>query len=27
VAIAAGYGMLAWALRRAERRGGIGVVV
>jgi|GEM_PF-838239 ABC-2 type transport system permease protein len=27
LAIAAGYGMLTWALRRAERRGGIGVVV
>ncbi len=27
VAIAAGYGMLAWALRRAERRGGSGGVV
>lgn len=27
VAIAAGYGMLRWALRRAEHRGGIGVVV
>jgi ABC-2 type transport system permease protein len=27
VAVAAGYGMLTWALRRAERRGGIGVVV
>jgi len=27
LACAAGYGMLTWALRRAERRGGIGVVV
>jgi ABC-2 type transport system permease protein len=27
LAIAAGYGMLTWALRRAERQGGIGVVV
>lgn len=27
LAVAAGYGMLSWALRRAERRGGIGVVV
>jgi ABC-2 type transport system permease protein len=27
IAIAAGYGMLTWALRRAERQGGIGVVV
>jgi ABC-2 type transport system permease protein len=27
VAVAAGYGMLTWALRRAERQGGIGVVV
>ncbi len=27
LAVAAGYGMLTWALRRAERRGGIGVVV
>lgn len=27
VAIAAGFGMLRWALRRAERQGGIGVVV
>ena len=25
--VAAGYGMLTWALRRAERQGGIGVVV
>lgn len=27
LACATGYGMLTWALRRAERRGGIGVVV
>jgi ABC-2 type transport system permease protein len=27
LACAAGYGMLTWALRRAERGGGIGVVV
>jgi hypothetical protein len=27
LAITAGYGMLSWALRRAERQGGIGVVV
>jgi ABC-2 type transport system permease protein len=27
LACASGYGMLTWALRRAERRGGIGVVV
>ncbi|HEX8033302.1 MAG TPA: ABC transporter permease [Ktedonobacterales bacterium] len=27
LACTAGYGMLTWALRRAERRGGIGVVV
>jgi ABC-2 type transport system permease protein len=27
VAIGAGFGMLRWALRRAERQGGIGVVV
>jgi ABC-2 type transport system permease protein len=27
LACVAGYGMLKWALRRAERRGGIGVVV
>ena len=27
LACAAGYGMFSWALRRAERRGGIGVVV
>jgi ABC-2 type transport system permease protein len=27
ISIAAGYGMLTWALRRAERQGGIGVVV
>lgn len=27
VAIAAGYGMMRWALRRAERQRGIGVVV
>lgn len=27
VAAAAGYGMLTWALRRAERQGGMGVVV
>lgn len=27
LACAAGYGMLTWALRRAERHGGIGVVV
>lgn len=27
LACAAGVGMLTWALRRAERRGGIGVVV
>jgi ABC-2 type transport system permease protein len=27
VAAGAGYGMLTWALRRAERQGGIGVVV
>jgi ABC-2 type transport system permease protein len=27
VSIVAGYGMLTWALRRAERQGGIGVVV
>jgi len=27
LAVAAGYGMLTWALRRAERQGGIGVVV
>lgn len=27
VAVAAGYGMFTWALRRAERQGGIGVVV
>jgi ABC-2 type transport system permease protein len=26
-ACAAGYGMFSWALRRAERQGGIGVVV
>lgn len=25
--VAVGYGMLTWALRRAERQGGIGVVV
>ncbi len=27
LACATGYGMFSWALRRAERRGGIGVVV
>jgi ABC-2 type transport system permease protein len=27
LACGAGFGMLTWALRRAERRGGIGVVV
>jgi ABC-2 type transport system permease protein len=27
LSIIAGYGMLTWALRRAERQGGIGVVV
>lgn len=27
LALAAGYGMFSWALRRAERQGGIGVVV
>lgn len=27
LAVAAGYSLLTWALRRAERRGGIGVVV
>lgn len=27
LACAAGYGMLTWALRRAEQQGGIGVVV
>jgi ABC-2 type transport system permease protein len=27
ISIAAGYGMLTWALRRAERHAGIGVVV
>jgi hypothetical protein len=27
LACGSGFGMLTWALRRAERRGGIGVVV